>query len=187
MCKVEIGICWIFLIFPNNSWPMKLIALLSICIMLNACASIVSCSKWPVRVTSTPPGILVTITDAKGARVYDGITPANVELSSAQGYFKRQKYEVTFDMNGFKRTVPLECKVNGWYWGNILIGGAIGMLIVDPATGAMYKFRRDYINERMIDDLGALRNDLQILAFDDLPVPVRNELQLIEIVGSTSD
>jgi len=29
--------------------------------------------------------------------------------------------------------------MSGWYWGNILIGGLIGMLVVDPLTGAMYK------------------------------------------------
>lgn len=30
--------------------------------------------------------------------------------------------------------------VNGWYIGNILFGGVIGLLAVDPATGAMYSF-----------------------------------------------
>ncbi|WP_174263189.1 CsgG/HfaB family protein [Citrifermentans bemidjiense] len=29
--------------------------------------------------------------------------------------------------------------MNGWYWGNIVFGGVIGLLIVDPATGAMWK------------------------------------------------
>lgn len=29
--------------------------------------------------------------------------------------------------------------MDGWYIGNLLFGGLIGMLIVDPATGAMYK------------------------------------------------
>ena len=29
--------------------------------------------------------------------------------------------------------------LNGWYFGNILIGGLVGMLIVDPLTGAMYR------------------------------------------------
>jgi hypothetical protein len=29
--------------------------------------------------------------------------------------------------------------MDGWYIGNILFGGVIGFLIVDPATGAMWK------------------------------------------------
>lgn len=28
--------------------------------------------------------------------------------------------------------------MNGWYMGNILIGGLVGMLVVDPASGAMW-------------------------------------------------
>jgi hypothetical protein len=28
--------------------------------------------------------------------------------------------------------------MSGWYFGNILFGGLIGMLAVDPLTGAMY-------------------------------------------------
>ena len=33
----------------------------------------------------------------------------------------------------------MDSSLSGWYWGNIVFGGLIGMLIVDPATGAMYK------------------------------------------------
>ena len=29
------------------------------------------------------------------------------------------------------------------YWGNCLIGGLIGMLLIDPATGAMYKLQEN--------------------------------------------
>ncbi|MDA8868601.1 hypothetical protein N9H91_02170 [Pseudomonadales bacterium] len=32
----------------------------------------------------------------------------------------------------------LNSSVDGWYFGNLLLGGLIGMLIVDPITGAMY-------------------------------------------------
>jgi hypothetical protein len=28
--------------------------------------------------------------------------------------------------------------IDGWYFGNILLGGLVGMLIVDPITGDMY-------------------------------------------------
>ena len=28
--------------------------------------------------------------------------------------------------------------LDGWYFGNIIFGGVLGMLIVDPMTGAMY-------------------------------------------------
>lgn len=164
---------------------MKMLAFSVFCTMFTACASIVSYSKWPVRVTTTPPGALVTITDASGRRIHEGVTPANVDLRSSQGYFKREKYEVTFDLNGYRRTVPLECKINGWYWGNLFIGGAIGLLIIDPATGAMYKFRKDYINERMIVETGEIPHEIHLFALQDLPASVRGELELFETTGGS--
>lgn len=30
--------------------------------------------------------------------------------------------------------------INGWYLGNLLFGGLLGWVIIDPITGAMYKF-----------------------------------------------
>jgi hypothetical protein len=35
--------------------------------------------------------------------------------------------------------------LNKWYFGNILLGGVIGMLVVDPLTGAMYSLDEDYV------------------------------------------
>ena len=47
----------------------------------------------------------------------------------------------------------LETRMNGWYLGNIIFGGLIGALIVDPATGAMWTFKENDImmnkNERI--------------------------------------
>ncbi|MFG0400611.1 hypothetical protein ACF8D8_17535, partial [Pseudomonas sp. zjy_11] len=45
-----------------------------------------------------------------------------------------------FKKDGYPdKTIELDSSLSGWYWGNILLGGLIGMLIVDPLTGAMYK------------------------------------------------
>jgi hypothetical protein len=54
-------------------------------------------------------------------------------------------------MDGYEtKTISVECKLNGWYFGNILIGGLIGLLIVDPATGAMYKLSSEGITEDLM-------------------------------------
>jgi hypothetical protein len=39
-----------------------------------------------------------------------------------------------------KSTSELSAHLNGWYAGNIVFGGLIGLLIVDPGTGAMWRF-----------------------------------------------
>ncbi|MFH6792762.1 hypothetical protein ACHRCF_16520, partial [Acinetobacter baumannii] len=43
-------------------------------------------------------------------------------------------------------TVEVTGTLSGWYLGNIIFGGLIGLLIVDPATGAMYKLAPKDIN-----------------------------------------
>ncbi len=34
----------------------------------------------------------------------------------------------------------VDSQVSGWYVANIMLGGLLGMLIVDPASGGMYTF-----------------------------------------------
>ncbi|QYM78788.1 hypothetical protein K0B96_16015 [Horticoccus luteus] len=36
-------------------------------------------------------------------------------------------------------------EMSGWYWGNILFGGLIGMIVVDPITGSMWNLSPDRI------------------------------------------
>ncbi|XXQ51474.1 hypothetical protein ACA040_000098 [Xenophilus aerolatus] len=38
------------------------------------------------------------------------------------------------------KEITITPTVSGWYIGNILFGGLIGMIGVDPATGGMYVF-----------------------------------------------
>lgn len=102
---------------------------------LTGCASIVSKSDWPVSVTSASPGVAFTVKNENGVAVTHGTTPAVVVLSSHGGYFSGADY--TIECAG--GTTPLASRLNGWYVGNVVFGGLIGLLIVDPATGAMWK------------------------------------------------
>jgi hypothetical protein len=43
--------------------------------------------------------------------------------------------------------VNLHSSVSGWYFGNVVFGGLIGMLIVDPLTGAMYNLTPEKIEQ----------------------------------------
>ena len=99
------------------------------------CATIVSKSNWPYYIDSNPAGAQVTITNKKGKEVFKGKTPTVVKLKSGSGFFGKESYYLNYSRPGYEdKTVNLECKINGWYFGNILIGGLIGMLIIDPAT-----------------------------------------------------
>ena len=65
---------------------------------------------------------------------------------------KREEYIITFTKNGYsQKTINISAELDGWYIGNILLGGLIGMLIIDPASGAMYKIAKEdrIINETL--------------------------------------
>lgn len=116
------------------------------CLCLTACASIVSKSQYPVTITSNPSGVKFDLKKENGTLISTGVTPQTVSLDSSNGYFKPAKYVIDFTGNGATRTVPLNASINGWYFGNILLGGAgivIGMLVLDPATGAMWRLDKN--------------------------------------------
>jgi hypothetical protein len=39
--------------------------------------------------------------------------------------------------------------INGWYFGNLAFGEMIGMLVVDPLTGAMDTLKPDHIDQAL--------------------------------------
>lgn len=106
---------------------------------LGGCASIVSDSTYPVAITSSPSGASYQITNENGAVVRSGVTPDHVILKAGAGYFDGETYKVTYQKDGYAgNSAALNSGIDGWYWGNILFGGLIGLLVVDPITGAMY-------------------------------------------------
>ena len=108
--------------------------------MLSGCATIVGDTTTPVTVASEPAGATYEVRDSTGLVVHRGVTPSMVTLKTGAGYFRSAKYSVLLRKEGYgDQTVPLEGNVSGWYWGNFVFGGIIGMFVVDPLTGAMFK------------------------------------------------
>jgi hypothetical protein len=106
---------------------------------LSGCASIVSKSNWPVTVQSNPAGAKCLISKSGGAQLHSGETPMTVNLSAKKGYFSPASYTIECVKEGYqKSSTEVYAGLNGWYLGNIIFGGLIGMLIVDPVTGAMW-------------------------------------------------
>jgi hypothetical protein len=83
----------------------------------------------------------VEITNCNGEIVYRGATPVTTRLKTGGGFFKPAIYEIKLTVDGYQtKIIPVQARLNAWYFGNIVIGGVLGMLIIDPITGAMYKF-----------------------------------------------
>ncbi|SHJ96266.1 hypothetical protein SAMN02745181_2886 [Rubritalea squalenifaciens DSM 18772] len=114
--------------------------LLAACaVATTSCSSIVSKSEYPVTFQSTTPNVKFNVKDTNGDTIHSANTPATVNLRASNGYFKKAKYTVDFQKRKHKETKELSAKIDPWYGGNVIFGGLIGLIIVDPATGAMYK------------------------------------------------
>ncbi len=148
---------------------------------INGCASIVGESRYPVAVSSAPSGASFEITDKNGTIVHSGNTPSTVTLKSGKGYFTGQTYRLRFKKEGYPdKTIELDSSLSGWYWGNILIGGLVGMLIVDPLTGAMYKLP-DVASADMGQPLAQTgEGTLNVGLIDDLSIAQRERLVPVE-------
>lgn len=149
-------------------------ACLAATLTMTGCASIFSGSTQTLTFKSVPDTANITITNKSGEKVHTGITPVTVTLKRGNGYFKPAAYDVTFKKDGFQtKTIQVTGSVNGWYIGNIIFGGLIGLLIVDPATGAMYTLNPNDINAVLEDNQTASQKgqqSLTVMLIQDLPV-----------------
>ena len=124
--------------------------------LVTGCSSIVSESMYPVSITSSPTQSNFVLQNRAGVTVHSGRTPETVILNASSGFFKGETYQLIFKRDGYDdKTVEIQSTVDGWYFGNILLGGLIGMLIIDPATGAMFKLPQSadaQLNEKLAND-----------------------------------
>lgn len=119
--------------------------------LLTGCASVISGPTQNVTITSEPDDAEVTITNKAGVVIHKGVTPQVIELKKSRGYFKGETYKLLISKNGY---VPQETTIdsypNGWYiGGNLLVGGLIGYIIVDPLTGSMFTLTPDQVNAKL--------------------------------------
>lgn len=131
---------------------LSILALAASILLSTSCATVISSSSYSVTFLSDPKHATIIVADKKGEVIYTGKTPATVSLKSSSGYFKSASYTYTMEKDGYDPiTVPLKCKFDSWYIGNVVLGfGAIfGFLVVDPLSGAMYKIDRTDINETL--------------------------------------
>lgn len=94
-------------------------------LLMSSCASIITGTSQIVPVESDPPGAQIAM-DGMGV----GVTPAQITVKRGSDHvlaISREGFETT--------TVMLGKKFNGWYIGNLVIGGLVG-LIIDLADGA---------------------------------------------------
>jgi hypothetical protein len=88
-----------------------------------------------VFLQTDPPGVTAII---------DGVmrvqTPTSVKLKRGKDHF------ITFEKEGYEQAnVTVDHELSGWVWGNIVLGGLIG-LAIDFTSGGAYKLEPDAVS-----------------------------------------
>jgi len=135
------------LIIPGRKMMKRLLVVLNCLVLLSGCASIVSGGPELVTINSNPSEAKMTIcNDRTGQCLTVGQTPYTATLDRSQGFFKPARYSIKCEKDGYDQVQrTLSAGLNGWYAGNIVFGGLIGILIVDPATGAMWDIKENNV------------------------------------------
>lgn len=154
---------------------------------LTGCATVVGEPEQTLTFTSSPSKAGLTITDERGKEIFYGETPATVTLQKSDGsYFGGKTYRIAFAKPGFdSHEVTISAKPNGWFiGGNILVGGIIGWLVVDPWSGNMYTLGEDYVDTTLrtrtaLNAEGEIES-LNVVLLDDLSAEQRQHLTPVE-------
>lgn len=105
-------------------------------VVLSGCGTIKHGTSQDLMIQSNPPGAMVMV----NGKEY-GETPVSVSLSR-----KTRHTTVTVSMPGYESfQTSLDRKLSGWS----ILGGPIGLL-VDDATGGMYKLSPDQLNVQLV-------------------------------------
>ncbi len=159
----------------GKSW---IAGVLVIVFLLIGCASIVGKNMYPVTINSHPDEAVIVIKDEKGKVMYKGKTPTTITLSSGEAYFHAKNYSITFSKPGYEdQTTEIKAGLSGWYFGNILFGGLIGLLIVDPLTGNMWKLPTE-TTITLAEQVKSGKNEqsLKIVTINQIPENIRKQL-----------
>ncbi len=143
------------------------------------CATIMGkASAETLNIRSTPDQAAVVISDETGAEIFKAKTPTTVPLEKNKGYFSGKKYTVKISQTGYSdKTIIVDTRANGWYIaGNLIFGGLIGWIIVDPLTGAMWTLDTNEINVNLEAAKQGMKigaSDRAIVLLQDVPPSLR--------------
>jgi hypothetical protein len=118
---------------------------------LTGCATIISHGPQTLPILTQPDGAECEITDvAVGKTIVKAKTPHTATLERGDGYFQKKYYDITLSKEGYvTEKVSIAPEPNPWYIGNLFFGGILGMVIVDPLTGSMWRFEEKDVSIKL--------------------------------------
>jgi len=108
-------------------------------LLVASCATIISGTQANLTISSNPDKADFTIKTQSGLPIMAGKTPTVVPLPRGDNYV------VDISLEGYKpQKVFITKDINMMFFGNLIFGGIIGMLI-DYSNGAMWDLSPDFI------------------------------------------
>jgi len=117
-------------------------------LLLSSCATIIHGGDQDITINTSPSGAKVKIINLNdNTEVGSYVSPCIVNLDRGYDFFEKGLYSVEIEKAGYsKKIIRIKGGVDGWYAaGNFFLGGLLGWLLIDPATGAMWKLKPDMI------------------------------------------
>jgi len=144
---------------------------------LSACASIVGTKSENLSINSHPDQANVVVKTTTGTPVTSGKTPLSVSLTKGCGYFCGNDYIIEISKEGSSsQTFTIKTTPSGWYVaGNLVFGGLLGYLIIDPLTGAMWTLEKDQITIDL--KTASTEGNLNITLLEDIPESARAKMR----------
>lgn len=133
----------------------RTICTVAFALAVNGCATILGGgSSQAVGITSEPVGARFTVRSSSGIQMASGAAPQTVTLP------RKNEYQIEFTAPGYQpQTTALTKGVNGWIWGNLVVGWIVGFAI-DFISGSAYKLEPALVQISLVraaDEAGVLQ------------------------------
>lgn len=127
------------------SKPAGLLAF-SIVLVLGGCATILGGgSNQAVSFRSSPESATYTVLSSSGIQMGSGVTPGVLTLP------RKNEYQIEISLEGYQtQTAALTKGINGWIWGNLIVGWIVGFG-VDFLTGSAYKLEPALVQVTLVE------------------------------------
>lgn len=151
----------------------KVICLALIGSILTGCGSIINGTSQSMSVVASPSNAIIRLYNENGSLINESRGSMFYNLDRSSGYLSGASYNLEITRAGYHtKIIPIVSKPSGWYMaGNIVIGGLIGWLIVDPATGGMWA-----LESKEGQDV----DNLRVVLLEDAPMEVLMQAKKVE-------
>jgi hypothetical protein len=108
--------------------------------IVSGCASIFNGNASMLNIMTNPDNATVTIKGSQSGEKIIQHTPCSITLN------KNSDYTVAITYAGYQsENIIITRGINGWFWGNLFLGGVVGM-VIDYSTNNMWYHTPSNIN-----------------------------------------